>query len=121
MAQVHQDVQDAVEADRKELERLFSMQKHRWNIYFRLGTNVKQLCETIMRGNEMFKEMNYAKTSDQQWYEVAPDSFDVRKTWTQCMSVSEHVRDQCSAVRAGRSAAPRLSMTDVASPRTTPR
>ena len=49
---------------------------------------MKQLRETIMQGNEMFKETNYAKTNDQQWYEVASDSFDVRKTWTQCMSVS---------------------------------
>ena len=50
------------------------MQRRRWNTYCRLRTNVKQLCETIMRGNEMFKEMNYAKTNDQQWYEVVPDS-----------------------------------------------
>ena len=82
---------------------------------------MKQLRETIMQGNEMFKEMNYAKTNDQQWYEVVSDSFDVQKTWTQCMSVSGHIREQCSAVRAGRSAAPRLSMTDAASQRTTPR
>ena len=47
---------------------------------------MKQLCETIMRGNKMFKEMK--KTNDQQWYAVVLDSFDMRKTWTQCMSVS---------------------------------
>ena len=97
------------------------MQRRRWNTYCRLRTNVKQLCETIMRGNEMFKETNYAKTNDQQWYGVVPDFFGVRKTWTQCMFVLGLIRDQCSAVRAGRSAAPRPPMPDVASPRTAPR
>ena len=43
---------------------------------------MKQLYETIMRGNEMFEEMNCAKTNDQQWYGVVPDACDVRKTWT---------------------------------------
>ena len=28
---------------------------------------MKQLCETVMQGNEMFKEMDCAKTNDQQW------------------------------------------------------
>ena len=41
----------------------------------------------------MFKEMNYAKTNDQQWYGVVSDSCGVQKTWTQCMSVSGHIRD----------------------------
>ena len=54
---------------------MFSMQRRRWNTDCRLRTNVKQLRETIMRGNEMFKEMNYAKNNDQQWYEVVSDSF----------------------------------------------
>ena len=102
-------------------QRVFSMQRRGWNTDCRLRTNVKQLRETIMQGNEMFKETNYAKTNDQQWYEVASDSFDVRKTWTQCMSVSGQITEQCSAVRAGRSTAPRLSMTDAESQRTTPR
>ena len=66
------------------------MQRRKWNTYCRLQTNVKQLRETIMQGNEMFKEMNYAKTSDQQWYEVVPDLFGVRKTWTRYVSVSGH-------------------------------
>ena len=52
---------------------------------------------------------------------INSDSCSVWKTWTQCMSVSGCIRDQCASVRVGRSAAPRLSMTDVASPRTTPR
>ena len=82
-------------------QRVFSMQRRRWNTYCRLRTNVKQQCKSIMRSNEMFKEMKCAKTNDQQWYGVVPDSCDVRKTWTQCMSVSGHIRDQCSAVRAG--------------------
>ena len=56
---------------------MFSMQRRRWNTYCRLRTNVKQLCETIMRDNEMSKDMHCAKTNDQQWYEVVSDSFDV--------------------------------------------
>ena len=66
------------------------MQRHRWNTYCRLRTNVKQLCETIMRGNEMFKEMNYAKTKDQQWYGVVPDSFGVRRSACPCRGTSEN-------------------------------
>lgn len=58
--------------------------------------DVKMLCGTIMRGNETFKEMDYAKTNDQQWNGVVPDSFDVRTAWPQCSSVSGHIRDQSS-------------------------
>ena len=50
------------------------MQRRRWCTYWRLRTNVKQLCGTILRGNEMLKEMDHAKTNDQQWYGVVPDS-----------------------------------------------
>ena len=57
----------------------------------RLQTNVKQLRETIVRSNEMFKEMNHVKTKDQQWYRVVPDACDVRKIRTQYMSVSRHI------------------------------
>ena len=49
-----------------------------------------------MRGNETFKEMDYEKTSDQQWNGVVPDSFDVRTAWPQCSSASGHIRDQSS-------------------------
>ena len=73
-------------------QRVFSMQRRRWNTDRRLRTNVKQLRETIMRGNDMFKEMNYAKNNDQQWYEVVSDSFGVRKTWPQCVSVKRGPR-----------------------------
>ena len=66
------------------------MQKRRWNTHCRLRTNVKQPRETIVRNSKMFKETNYVKTNDQQWYGVMPDSCDARKTRTQCMSVSGH-------------------------------
>ena len=56
--------------------------------------DVKQLCGIIMRGNETFKEMDYAKTNDQEWNGVVPDSFDVRTAWPQCAPVSGHIRDQ---------------------------
>ena len=65
-------------------------QRRRWNTDRRLRTNVKQLHETIVRNSKMFKETNYVKTNDQQWYRVVPDSCDARKTRTQCMSVSGH-------------------------------
>ena len=55
---------------------------------FDLYDDVKQLCGTVMRDNEMFKEMDCAKTNDQQWNGVVPDSFHVRTTWPQCTFVS---------------------------------
>ena len=58
--------------------------------------DAKQLCGTVMRTNEMFKERDYAKTKDQQWNGVVADSFDVRTTWLPCASVSGHFRDQSS-------------------------
>ena len=64
--------------------------RRRWNTHCRLRTNVEQLCAIIVRINEMFKEMDYVKTNDQQWYGVVPDVCDVRKTRTQYMSVSGH-------------------------------
>ena len=63
-------------------------QRRRWSTHCRLRTNVEQLCAIIVRINEMFKEANYVKTNDQQWYRVVPDACDVRKTRTQYMSVS---------------------------------
>ena len=74
---------------------LFSTQRSRWNTDRSLRTNVKQLYETIVRSNEMFKEINYVKTKDQQWYRVVPDACDVRKTRTQYMSVSRHIEFRC--------------------------
>ena len=50
---------------------------------FDLHDDVKQLCGTVMRDNEMFKEMDCAKTNDQQWNGVVPDYFHVRTTWPQ--------------------------------------
>ena len=55
-----------------------------------MQTNVEQLRATIVRSNKMFKETNDVKTNDQQWYGVVSDVCDVRKTWTQYMSVSGH-------------------------------
>ena len=54
-------------------------QRRRWSADYRLRTNVEQLCAIIVRINEMFKETNYVKTNDQQWYGVVPDSCDVTK------------------------------------------
>ena len=65
-------------------------QRRRWSTDCRSRTNVKKLRETIVRSNEMFKEMNCVKTNDQQWYRVVPDVCDIRKTRTQYMSVSGH-------------------------------
>ena len=76
-------------------QRVFSTQRRRWNTDRSLRTNVKQLYETIVRSNEMFKEMNHVKTKDQQWYRVVPDACDVRKTRTQYMSVSRHIEFRC--------------------------
>ena len=56
----------------------------------------------------MFNEMVCAGTNDQQWYRVVPESFDVQKSWMQCVSVSGHIRDQCAAVRDEHSAAPKV-------------
>ena len=56
---------------------------------------MKQLYESIMRSNKMFKEMNHVKTQVQQWYRVVPDACDVRKTRTQYMSVSRHTELRC--------------------------
>ena len=47
-------------------------QRRRWSTDCRLRTNVEQLCAIIVRINEMFKETNYVKTNDQQWYRVVP-------------------------------------------------
>ena len=58
----------------------------------RFDDDVKQPFGTFMRGNETFNEMDYAKTNDQQWNGVVPDSFDVRTAWPQCPSVSGHIR-----------------------------
>ena len=65
-------------------------QRRRWSTDCKLRTNVEQLCAIIMRINEIFKEANYVKTNDQQWYGVVPDSCDARKTRTRYMSVSGH-------------------------------
>ena len=39
-------------------------QRRRWSTDCRMRTNVKQLCETIVRSNEMFKDMNHTKDPD---------------------------------------------------------
>ena len=56
---------------------------------------MEHLCTIIVRINEMFKEIDYVKTNDQQWYGVVSDFCDVRKTGTRYMSVSEHTEFQC--------------------------
>ena len=46
----------------------------------RFGSHdVKMLWGTIMRDSETFKEMECAKTNDQQWNRTVSDSFDVRR------------------------------------------
>ena len=55
----------------------------------------------FVRRREASKEMDYAKTRDQQWNGVVPDSFDVPTTWPPCASVSGHFRDQSSCLAFG--------------------
>ena len=45
--------------------------------HFGLYDNVKMLCGTVIRDSETFKEVECAKTSDQQWNRTVSDSFDV--------------------------------------------
>ena len=49
-----------------------------------------------MRCSETVKEMQCAKTNDQQWSRIVPDFFDVRAAGLQCSSVSRHIPDQSS-------------------------
>ena len=63
--------------------------------HFGLHDDVKMLCGTIMRDSGTFKEMECAKTNDQQWNRTVCDSFNVR------------------------AATPTPSMTGTASPQTT--
>ena len=49
-----------------------------------------------MRLSETSKEKIYAKTSDQHWSGVLPDSFNVRTAWPQRASALGYIRDQSS-------------------------
>ena len=71
-AQLHQDAQDAVETDRKELDKSKQIPAGAHStdpggdaeaqVNCRLRTNVKQLDEAIVWNRKLFKEMDYAKT-----------------------------------------------------------
>ena len=39
--------------------------------------DVKMLCATVIRDSETLKDVQCAKTSDQQWNRTVPDFFDV--------------------------------------------
>jgi len=58
--------------------------------------DVKNLCGTIMRGEEKFVEALSPKEADNGWADDIPSDFDVRTQWPQCASVSGHIRDQSS-------------------------
>ena len=67
-----------------------------------------------MRPSETSKDKNYAKTSDQHWNGVLPDSFNVRTAWPQRTSALGTSGTKAHAVRTGHSTARKAPRTDVA-------
>ena len=85
-------MQDAVETDRKELDESKQMPAGAQStdpggdavaqVEYRLQiADERGAAMCNHRANQrVFKEMDYVKTSDQQWYRVVPDACDARKT-----------------------------------------
>ena len=72
-----------------------------------------------MRDSETFKEMECAKTNDQQWNRMVFDSFDVPEPDHSARPFLDTSGTRPRTVRAESSAAPKPSVTGTALPRTT--
>jgi len=57
--------------------------------------DIKNLCGTILRGEEHFQEIEEKQTTTLEVGSI-PAEFDVRTQWPECASVSGHIRDQSS-------------------------
>ena len=89
---MHQCMQDAVETDRKELDESKQMPAGAQSTdpggdalaqmeYPLQIADERGAAMCNHRANQrVFKEMDYVKTNDQQWYRVVPDACDARKT-----------------------------------------
>ena len=85
-------MQDAVETDRKELDESKQMPAGAQStdpggdavVQMEYPLQIADEREAAVRNDRanqrVFKEMDYVKTSDQQWYGVMPDACDARKT-----------------------------------------